>query len=414
MNSPALQVGTLVVQPTRPEWGSGKVVKVDGTRAYVVWRDVPDREAKTMIASFLQRAPDQEDDILDNLPPLVEKDGKLLLPKARITFKQAVHTFLSYFPQGFYDPGFLGDSKKKGERFYKEAAHDYYVSVLGGDKFRELLENDLASLVQEVDRCVGKVNMLHMTEAAAFRDALRDEDAARALFVALADLLDAEEISESVVAPYFDAVCSLPAERGPVAKWTVATIIPFLSQPKRYMFLKPEVTKKAAESLGFELNYRTEPNWLTYKSLLRMAEIYGQKLAYLKPRDMIDMQSFFYVACGGYKALGVKSAKSDEARKKEFLAKIKKDGRSSPAGLHWAKFTDLLYEHRKDESDRPPVSLILAASSESNQSKHERLSEQLSWAISRNCLDAALAFLEKLPEESWNNGSLETWNEDYF
>jgi hypothetical protein len=101
----------------------------------------------------------------------------------------------------------------------------------------------------------------------------------------------------------------LPAERGPVAKWTVATIIPFLAQPNRFMFLKPEVTKKAADSLGFELNYKAEPNWLTYKCLLRMADIYGQKLAYLKPRDLIDVQSFFYVACGGYKGLKVKPVK---------------------------------------------------------------------------------------------------------
>jgi hypothetical protein len=111
MNSQPLEVGTLVVQPARPEWGPGKVVRVDGNRAYVVWRDLPDREAKTMVTSSLQRAPDQEDDILDNLPPLVEKDGKLMLPKARITFKQAVDTFLGYFPQGFYDAGFLGNSK---------------------------------------------------------------------------------------------------------------------------------------------------------------------------------------------------------------------------------------------------------------------------------------------------------------
>ena len=67
------------------------------------------------------------------------------------------------------------------------------------------------------------------------------------------------------------------------------------------MFMKPDVTKNAADSLGFQLNYRPEPNWLTYSSLLRMADIYQRKLAPLKPRDLIDVQSFFWVACGGYK-----------------------------------------------------------------------------------------------------------------
>jgi hypothetical protein len=309
MSSESLSVGTLVIQTAKPEWGPGKVVKSDGDCVYVVWRDLPDQEAKKMVCSFLTRAPEQSDDILDNLPPLREKDGKLILPAARITFQQAVDAFLRYFPQGFYDPGFIGNSKKKGERFYKVAAHEYYLAHLGGGRFRELLASELTTLVQEVERCVSQVNLLHMTEAAAFRDALRDEKAARRLFVTLADLLDAEEILEPLFISYFDAVCSLPAERGPVAKWTVATIMPFLARPDLYMFLKPEVTRKAAESLGFELNYKAEPNWLTYKCLLRMAEIYGEKLASLKPRDLIDVQSFFYVACGGYKALGIKNAK---------------------------------------------------------------------------------------------------------
>jgi hypothetical protein len=110
----------------------------------------------------------------------------------------------------------------------------------------------------------------------------------------------------------------------------------------------------------------------------------------------------------------VKSPKSDEVRRQEFLDKIEQEGRSSPSGLQWANFTKLLYESRSGESDRPPVPLILAASAESNQSKHERLSEQLSWAIRRGCLDAALAFLEKLPEENWNKGSHEDWNKDWF
>src|SRR5688572_2799595 len=107
MNSQPLQIGTLVIQPKRPEWGPGKIAKFDGKRAYVVWRDLPDRAAKVMDASFLERSPVQKDDILDNLPPLIEKEGQLLLPKTRVTFKQAVEKFFAYFPLGFEDPKFL-------------------------------------------------------------------------------------------------------------------------------------------------------------------------------------------------------------------------------------------------------------------------------------------------------------------
>jgi hypothetical protein len=92
MNAEEIHVGTLVVQPSRPDWGPGKVVKVADNRVYVVWRDLPDREAKLMVASSVMRAPEQADPILDNLPPLREKDGKLVLPAARITLKHAVYS----------------------------------------------------------------------------------------------------------------------------------------------------------------------------------------------------------------------------------------------------------------------------------------------------------------------------------
>jgi len=301
MTSNALEVGTLVIQRKKPEWGPGKVVKLDGQRAFVVWRDLPDREARLMVTSVLQLAEDQSDPILNNLPPLIEVDGKMLLPKNRVTFEQAVASFLARFPQGFEDPAFIGDGKTTGERLYKWAAHEFYGERLGKGKFGYLLKNDFPKLVQEIERCVGKVNLLSIYEASAFRDALKVESAARMFAQRLFDLLESQEITEQVFVPYAESVCSLPAERGRVATWTVATIIPYLAQPHRHMFLKPETTKNAADALGFELNYRSEPNWLTYSSLLRMAEIYSRKLSRLKPRDLIDVQSFFFVACGGYK-----------------------------------------------------------------------------------------------------------------
>jgi len=64
MTSDALKVGIVVIQRKKPEWGPGKVVKLDGQRAYVVWRDLPDREAKLMVTTVLERAEDQSDSIL--------------------------------------------------------------------------------------------------------------------------------------------------------------------------------------------------------------------------------------------------------------------------------------------------------------------------------------------------------------
>jgi hypothetical protein len=43
--------GTILLNPKKPEWGPGKVVKVTPWLLHVVWRDVPGREAKKMDAS---------------------------------------------------------------------------------------------------------------------------------------------------------------------------------------------------------------------------------------------------------------------------------------------------------------------------------------------------------------------------
>jgi hypothetical protein len=69
-------------------------------------------------------------------------------------------------------------------------------------------------------------------------------------------------------------------------RWTIATIVAFLARPDRYKFLKPEVTKEAAERRGFALNYKPLPNWLTYSCLHELASILMTELWDLKPRDM--------------------------------------------------------------------------------------------------------------------------------
>jgi len=218
---------------------------------------------------------------------------------AGAAFQQAADFFLKVYPGGFSGEQYFGD-RHTGERAYKWRAHRTFEEELGGQKMRQVLDSDLPKLVELSKRCIGMVNLLYRIEAAAFHDALKDAEAARQFFARLADLLDTPSPSEAVFQPYADAVMALPAQRGRVATWPVATILPFLAQPDRHMFLKPEPTKRAAERLGFELNYRSEPNWITYECLLSLAAEYRKRLtdldrAELKPRDLIDVQSFFWV-----------------------------------------------------------------------------------------------------------------------
>ena len=61
------------------------------------------------------------------------------------------------------------------------------------------------------------------------------------------------------------------------------------------MFLKPTVTRIAAERYGFAFHYRSRPAWETYASLLALARTVRRDQSLLRPRDMIDIQSFIWV-----------------------------------------------------------------------------------------------------------------------
>ena len=80
-----------------------------------------------------------------------------------------------------------------------------------------------------------------------------------------------------------------------VLTWPVVTVIGFLAQPDRHIFLKPNVTRAAANAYGFPFDYTSRPNWATYQSLLAFAERVRRDQEDLGPRDMIDLQSFIWV-----------------------------------------------------------------------------------------------------------------------
>ena len=80
-----------------------------------------------------------------------------------------------------------------------------------------------------------------------------------------------------------------------VLTWPLVTVFGFIAQPERHIFLKPNVTRSAARKYGFHFQYQSKPNWETYSCLIAFAEAIRSDLRDLKPRDMIDLQSFMWV-----------------------------------------------------------------------------------------------------------------------
>jgi hypothetical protein len=278
------------------KFGLGRVIKVAGNTAHVFFRDQEHHRAIRIQADspLLAAAETDTDPWLDNLPPFDEVDGGFQVSEKRITQAQALAKFKRLFPKGFEDPAYLGDNKI-GERNYKWEKHQEFVELLGrGEGERLLAAGDLQELVRRTRR-ISSTNMTSIYEKAAFGDALVGGDETRCYFETLFKML-AEGPSEETVTPYFDAIEKLPQPKGRVATWPIATLMPFLAQPDKHMFLKPEVTQEAERRLCFHLSYQPHPNWLTYKKLLELAELLMVELRPLGARDNIDVQSFMWIA----------------------------------------------------------------------------------------------------------------------
>jgi hypothetical protein len=98
----------------------------------------------------------------------------------------------------------------------------------------------------------------------------------------------------------------------------------------------------------------------------------------------------------------------------QFLNEIKLEGRASPSGFHWDQFYKFLKSRKTESAGDPPIPLILAASGESNARKHERLAQQLDWALRQGILEEAIRFLQQIPVERWNQGQLSKWHADTY
>ena len=206
------------------------------------------------------------------------------------TQQEAVDRFLALFPGGFNDPAYLGE-----ERNYKVEASELFARVLSRDIRMECIrEQRVDTLVEAALQVDGSTNLISPFEKAAFRDGLKDPQAALTFFGALSALIDSPAPSAGHFETFAKAVQALPATKGRVFTWPIVTVFPFLAAPSQYLFLKPESTRDEAARLKHDLGYDPAPNWVTYASAQSMAERLKVELSGLGCRDMIDVQSFIY------------------------------------------------------------------------------------------------------------------------
>ena len=201
--------------------------------------------------------------------------------------------FLRFFPGGFRDETYLA-----WERDYKWETHERWEEALAREEFRRLLRArqfaEVAARAVRVEQR-SRYSMIFSFEKMALRDAVKSEEGARAFAEGLYEFLHGAGGLERRFERWVGVVAGLPRRQTRVLTWPLVTVFGFVAQPDVHIFLKPNVTRAAAAEYGFDFPYKSRPSWETYASLLEFAATLRRDLRDLRPRDMIDIQSFMWV-----------------------------------------------------------------------------------------------------------------------
>jgi len=264
------------------EWGIGKVLE-DSSKDFVKVFFIEAGD-KTL---FLQQAKlEKLSEEEGNHPVLNNLTTKGLSKKVKYqSLTQSKAQFLQLFPDGFLD-----DKYVKQERDYKIKAHRKAIDILGKDELNAMLhKNEFGEICDRAKKIANATNLIYPNEKMALKDGLKTETGEKLFSESLYILLYGNEELELRFTQFAKVLEEINAD-----KWTTASYFPFIVYPEKYMFVKPKVTQSAAEINAFEINYNSKLNWLTYKSVLQFSEYLKEALKDLKPKDMIDIQSFVW------------------------------------------------------------------------------------------------------------------------
>ncbi len=207
--------------------------------------------------------------------------------------ERARKKFLRYFPGGFRDETYLD-----WERGYKCETHERWNDALNRSEFRRLLQKrayaEVAARAVRTEQR-SRHSMIFSFEKMALRDAVKSAAGAKAFAEGLYDFLHGRAGDEKRFTRWCGTIAALPRRKTRVLTWPLVTIWGFIAQPERHFFLKPNVTRRALSAYGLEFRYQSKPTWEAYSHLLDLVGTVGRDLHDLRPRDMIDLQSFLWV-----------------------------------------------------------------------------------------------------------------------
>ncbi len=276
---------TYIRHINKPDWGLGKVTQVLSPKKFRAF--FVNIGMTTLLYSPNYISIEKEiksHPLLDNIDT-----SKTKTPPTYKSMQKMVDIFLNVFPEGFND-----EKYHKNERTSKLEAQGLLVDSLNREIFQKLLnEEDFQEITRLSLLVINKTNLIFPNEKMSLKEGLLDPANQELFCRSLFELLYGEQEIEFRFTNFATVLTRLKAD-----KWTTQTYFLYLSDPEKYLFLKPTVTKKAAAVCDFQLHYDPKLNWKTYKAFLAFGEYFKTELknyeANLAPKDMIDVQSFFW------------------------------------------------------------------------------------------------------------------------
>jgi hypothetical protein len=194
-------------------------------------------------------------------------------------------------------PGLFKDVKlTEHELDYKRAAHERWEELFGRGRGKRLIsKGKFDEIGPGLDAIHHATNIPARFEIMAAHDGYKYRQGATRVLRATLEFLD--HADAGTFEAMASAVSSLPApvEGSRVLTWPNVTILPFLADPKRFMVVKPQITRKTARRMNFDILYSSTVNWHCYERVLAMSETLLERLEPLGAKDYIDVQSFMWV-----------------------------------------------------------------------------------------------------------------------
>ncbi len=276
---------TYIRHTNKPEWGLGKVTQVLNPKKFSAFFENKGHKILIYSPNYIQIEPE-----IDSHPLLDNIDlAKAKVSSSHITLQQMIATFLKIFPQGFNDKKYC-----QNERKYKLKASKKLNSKLSSNKFEELLNtNDFAAITKLCRSIASQTNLIFPNEMMVLKEALESPVNQESFSKSLFGLLYGKQSLKLRFMHFAEVLTSIKAD-----KWTIQTYFLYLSDPEKYLFMKPLITQKAAKICNFKLHYDAKLNWQTYNCLQNFGIYFKTELSkfgdHLTPKDMIDVQSFFW------------------------------------------------------------------------------------------------------------------------